>query len=74
MAKPATAFIDNQGKLHPTPDAAVLADLQAILGRIGAEGGLTAGLAQRVLEKRADIEAVFADLDAMTGGDNAKAA
>jgi hypothetical protein len=74
MAKPATAFVDNQGKLHATADAAVLADLQAILGRIGAEGGLTAGLAQLVLEKHPEIEAVFADLDAMTGGHHAKAA
>lgn len=67
MAKVATAFADNQGKLHPTPEAAVLADLTVILGRIGAESALTAGLAQRIIEKRTEIEAVFADLDAMAG-------
>lgn len=74
MAKPATAFADNHGKLHATAEAAVLADLQAILGRIGAEGGLTAGLAQLVLEKRPEIETVFAELDEMTGGHHAQAA
>lgn len=66
MAKVAIAYTDNQGKLHPTAEAAVLADLTVILGRIGAESALTAGLAQRIIEKRADIEAVFDDLDRMT--------
>lgn len=74
MAKLAPACFDNEGKTHPTPEAAVLADLTVILGRIGAEGGITAGLAQIVLEKRREIEAAFADLDAMTGGHNAQAA
>ncbi|MCX7284379.1 MAG: hypothetical protein NTX28_10100 [Novosphingobium sp.] len=74
MAKIATAFADNRGNLHPTAEAAVLADLTVILGRVGAESSLTAGLAQRIIEKRADIEAVFADLDAMTGGEHAQAA
>lgn len=67
MAKVATAFADNEGKLHPTAEAAVLADLSVILGRIGAEGGITAGLAQLIIEKRGEIEAAFADLDVMAG-------
>lgn len=74
VAKVAMAFADNQGKLHPTAEAAGLADLTVILGRIGAESALTAGLAQRIIEKRAEVEAVFADLDAMTGGRHAPAA
>lgn len=74
MAKVATAFADNKGNLHPTAEAAVLADLTMILGRIGAESALTAGLAQRIIEKRHEIEAAFADLDAMTGGEHAQAA
>lgn len=68
MAKIATAYTDNQGKLHSSAEAAVLAAMTVILGRIGAESALTAGLAQRIIEKRAEIEALFADLDAMTGG------
>lgn len=70
MAKIATAFFDNRGNLHPTAESAVLADLTVILGRIGAESAFTAGLAQRIFEKRAEIEALFSELDAMTGGTN----
>ncbi len=65
MAKIAQAFADNQGKLHPTPELAALADLTTVLGRIGAEGGITEGLAKRLMERRAEIEQVFADLDNM---------
>lgn len=74
VAKVATAFADNQGKLHSTAEAAVLADLSVILGRIGAESGITSGLAKCIIEKRAEIEAVFADFDAMTGGEHVASA
>lgn len=67
MAKAAPGFADNKGNLHPTPEAAVLADLTMILGRIGAESGITAGLAQIILEKREEITAAFRDLDLLTG-------
>ena len=66
MAKTAQAYADNRGSLHPTAEAAVLADLSAIIGRIGSESGLTSGLAKCILEKRGEIEQAFADLDAMT--------
>lgn len=65
MAKVAYAYADNTGTLHGTPEEAALADLAAVLGRIGAEAGITGGLARMILEKRADIEKVFADLDDM---------
>lgn len=65
MAKVATAYRDDRGAMHPTPKAAVLADLTVVLGRIGAGSGMTKGLAQVVLEKRSEIERVFADFDSM---------
>lgn len=65
MAKVATAYADNQGKLYPTPEQAALSDLTAVLGRIGAEGGITEGLAKTLMERREEIEQVFADLDEM---------
>lgn len=65
MAKIATTFEDNQGEQHKTPEAAALADLTIILGRIGAESGLTAGLAKVILDKRPDIERVYGEFDAM---------
>lgn len=74
MAKIVPAFVDNQGCLHDTAWDAALADLMVVLGRIGAQGGITEGLAKCILEKRSEIEAVFADLDAMTGGKNVASA
>ena len=63
MAKVVEAYRDERGNLHDTPAGAVLADLAGALGRVGDEGGLTAGVARLVLEKRAEIERAFADLD-----------
>lgn len=68
MAKVAFAYTDNQGKLHDSPEAAVIADLSAILGRLGAESGITSGLAKLLIEKRAEIEQAFQDFDRMTAG------
>lgn len=65
MAKVALAYADASGATHATPENAALADLTVLLGRIGAESGMTAGFAKTVLDKRAEIEVVFADLDAM---------
>jgi hypothetical protein len=69
MASIVQAYADNSGKLHESPLDATVADLTIVLGRIGAESGITAGLARLIIEKRSEIEAVFADFDAMrTGG------
>ncbi|WP_298174633.1 hypothetical protein [Novosphingobium sp.] len=72
MAKVVTAFADNSGAIHAAPIDAILVDLTAVLGRIGAEGGLTTGLAQIILEKRSEIEMIFADFDAMTAATEAR--
>jgi hypothetical protein len=63
MAKAVEAYRDERGNLHDNAVNAVLSDLAAALGRVGDEGGLTPGVARLVLEKRADIERAFADLD-----------
>lgn len=63
MAKAVEAYRDERGNLHDNAVNAVLSDLAAALGRVGDEGGLTPGVARLVLEKRADIEKAFADLD-----------
>jgi len=67
MARPIQAFRDERGHLHDSAELAVLADIAAALGRVGDEGGLTAGVARLVLEKRAEIERAFDDLDRLTG-------
>lgn len=65
MAKVVTAFADNTGAIHASPLDAILVDLSAVLGRIGAEAGITTGVARLILEKRVEIERIFADFDAM---------
>ncbi|NYF32623.1 hypothetical protein [Sphingopyxis sp. JAI108] len=65
MATECTAYRDDKGSLHPTPERATLADLAHVLGRVGEEGGMTAGVAKLILEKREEIERVFAEHDAM---------
>ena len=65
MATECTAYRDGKGSLHPTPERATLADLADVLGRVGEEGGMTAGVAKLILEKRREIEQVFAEHDVM---------
>lgn len=65
MATECTAYRDNKGSLHPTPERATLADLAHVLGRVGEEGGMTAGVAKLILEKRQEIERIFAEHDAI---------
>lgn len=66
MAKMTKAFQDDKGGLHPTPEKATLSDLETLLGRVGKESGLTAALAATILDKRHDIERIFAEYDGMT--------
>lgn len=68
MVKVVTAYEDGSGVLHSTPEGATLAELTKVLGRIGAESGLTSGLAKVILDKRNEIERIFLDLDTMTKG------
>ena len=63
MATECTAYRDDKGSLHPTPERATLADLAHVLGRVGEEGGMTAGVAKLIFEKRGEIERVFAEHD-----------
>lgn len=65
MAKAIQAFRDERGHLYDSPDTAVVADIAAVLGRVGDEGGLTSGVAKLILEKRKEIEKAFADLDSL---------
>lgn len=66
MATECTAYRDDKGGLHSTPEKATLADLAGVLGRVGEEGGMTAGVAKLLFEKRKEIERVFAEHDRMT--------
>jgi hypothetical protein len=65
MAIECTAYRDDKGGLHSTPEKATLADLAGVLGRVGEEGGMTAGVAKLLFDKREEIERVFAEHDRM---------
>jgi len=67
MAVRCLAFRDAKGGLHGDLHKATLEDLAGVLGRVGDEGGMTAGVAKLIFEKRAEIERVFAEHDAATG-------
>ena len=63
MAELTKAYADSRGGLHHTAHEAVISDIANALGRVGEKGGLTAGVARLILEKRSDIERAFADQD-----------
>jgi hypothetical protein len=67
MAKIIEAYVDDRGTLHTSASTAIVADIAAILGRVGEEGGLTSGVAALILDKREAIEKAFADYDRLTG-------
>lgn len=65
MATECVAYRDSKGGLHASAEKATLEDLAAVLGRVGDEGGMTAGVAKLIYDKRAEIERVFLEHDAL---------
>lgn len=63
MAKAIEAYRDERGDLHHNATDAVLSDIASALGRVGEEGGMTAGVARLIFERRVEIERAFADYD-----------
>jgi len=63
MATVIEAYRDDKGHLHLDPASAVIADIAAVLGRVGDEGGLTQGVAKLILERRAEIQQAFSDYE-----------
>lgn len=69
MASQCIAFRDSRGGLHATLEEATLKDLASVLGRVGEEGGMTAGVAKLILDKRQDIERIFSEHDELVSSD-----
>jgi len=63
MASQCIAFRDSRGGLHASLEEATLKDLAGVLGRVGEEGGMTAGVAKLIFDKREDIERIFSEHD-----------
>jgi hypothetical protein len=65
MAHTGTGYFDSKGQYFKTPSEASISDLAGLLGRVGEGDSLAPGIAHIMLEKRAEIERIFADHDAM---------
>lgn len=65
MAHTGTGYFDSKGQYFRTPSEATVSDLAGLLGRVGEGESLAPGIAHMILEKRAEIERIFADHDAM---------
>lgn len=65
MAHTGTGYFDSRGHYFRSPIEATVSDLAALLGRVGEGESLAPGIAHMMLEKRAEIERIFADHDSM---------
>lgn len=65
MAHKGIGFFDSRGAFFKTPEDATLSDLAALFGKLGEHDGLAPGLAHLMLERRDDIERIFAEHDEM---------
>jgi hypothetical protein len=65
MARTGTGYFDSRGQYFKTPAEATVSDLAALLGRVGDGESLAPGIASIMLEKRVEIERIFADHMAM---------
>ena len=65
MARTGTGFFDCKGHFFKTARDATVSDLAALLGQIGEGESLAPGIAYFLLERRAEIERLYAEHDAM---------
>lgn len=63
MAHKGIGYFDSRGHFFKTPEDATLSDLSMLLGRIGEGDSLAPGIAAMLLERRSDIERIFAEHD-----------
>lgn len=71
MAKKGTGYFDKKGHFFKSAEAATESDLAALMGQIGEGESLAPGIAHMLLERRAEIERLFAEHDEMTAGEQA---
>lgn len=63
MAQMGIGYFDSRGYLFKTPEEATLSDLAMMLGRIGEGESLAPGIANMLLERRSELERIFAEHD-----------
>lgn len=69
MARKGTGYFDRKGQFFKTGREATASDLAAMLGQIGEGESLAPGIALTLIEKRDEIERLFAEHDAMMEGE-----
>ncbi len=67
MAHTGTGYFDRKGNFYKSPHDATVSDLAALLGKIGDGESLAPGIANMLLERRSEIEQLFAEHDRMLG-------
>lgn len=70
MAKKGTGYFDRKGQFFKSGRDATVSDLAALLGQIGDGESLAPGIAHMMLERRGEIERLFAEHDAMMAEEN----
>jgi hypothetical protein len=65
MAHTGTGFFDRKGNFFKNARDATVSDLAGLLGQIGEGESLAPGIAYMLLERRAEIERLFAEHDRM---------
>ena len=65
MARKGTGFFDARGHFFKSPEEATVSDLASILSKIGDGESLAPGIACTLLDRRGEIERLFAEHDAM---------
>ena len=65
MARKGSGFFDTRGQYYKTPEEATVSDLAGVLGKIGDGESLAPGIAHMMLNRRSEIERLFAEHDAM---------
>ncbi|MBS0483565.1 MAG: hypothetical protein JSR96_15775 [Proteobacteria bacterium] len=63
MAHKGIGFFDGRGHFFKSPEEATISDLSMLLGRIGEGDSLAPGIANLLLEKRVELERIFAEHD-----------
>lgn len=65
MAHQGIGFFNSKGQYFKTPEEATQSDLSSLLGRIGDGDSLAPGIAVMLLQKRGEVEQIFAEHDDM---------
>lgn len=65
MAQKGSGFVDGRGNYFDTAREATESDLAALMGQIGEGESLAPGIARMLFERRAEIEKLFAEHDAL---------